>query len=225
MKKILFLLICLFTFPLITYAADTKCTKDYESEIKSRARNVNVVYQLEGIKNNVASFRITVTNLTNDMVVFDNYSKQSKTYSSKDYSNGILVIKNAQSGTHSLKIYSKTCATTLSSLTVKTISLPKYNPYYNDKSCEGLEQYSLCQKWSGYSKSKKEFENEIKNLKETKNTANDDSKDNNTKEEKVSLYKLLIEYWYILLLALIIAICVYYLIASNSKKKEFNFKV
>lgn len=222
MKKVLILLICLFAFPLTSYAAN-KCTNDYYNEISAKARNVNIVYQLEGINKNVASFRITITNLNNDMVVRD--SQTGQVYSSKNYSNGILVIKGAKSGAHVFSIYSKVCAAKTSTLTTKSVSLPKYNPYYTDKNCTGLEQYSLCQKWSGYSKNKTEFNKEIKEIKEQKEIAEEENKKDNTTKEKFNLYKLLIKYWYILLLALIVAVCVYYLIAANRKKKEFDFKV
>ncbi len=46
-----------------------------------------------------------------------------------------------------------------------TINAPNYNPYYNDPICEGLNNLSICQKWS---KVELDYEGFVKKVNEYK---------------------------------------------------------
>lgn len=218
MKKIILLIICLISFPCVCNAA--ACSNTEIGQISGFSSNVNIVY-LVNMKNNVPEFSITITNLTSDMALIDKTT--SKLY--KDFKNGgSLNIKTTTSGKYAFDIYSLKCKIKTGT---KSITLPKYNPYYNDEKCKGLEDYSLCQRWSGYSANRTTFENDIKKIQEAK------SKGEEKEETKVVIKKswysnfedIILNYWWAFVIILIILIGLFYVIRNNRKKNEYNFKV
>lgn len=218
MKKIIVLFICFFSFINICNAAT--CNNKEIGQVTAFTSNVNLVY-LVNMKNNVPEFSITITNLTSDMAIID--KNTSKLY--KGFSNGgTLNIKTTTSGKYSFDIYSLKCKVNTGT---KSITLPKYNPYYTDERCKGLEDYAICQRWSGYSANKATFEEEIKKLLET--TKKEEEKEETKVVVKKTWYQnfedIILNYWWAFALLLILLIGLFYIIRNNRKKNEYNFKV
>ena len=218
MRKILFLIICLVSFPYICNAAS--CSNEEIGKISGFSSNVNIVY-LVNMKNNVPEFSITITNLTSDMALID--KNTSKLY--KDFKNGDrFTITTKTSGKYAFDIYSLKCKVKTGT---KSVTLPKYNPYYKDELCKGLEEYTQCQRWSGYTANRATFENDIKKLKEVQNK--EEMKEETKIVVKKSLYKkvedIILNYWWAISIVLILLIGLFYIIRNKRKKNEYNFKV
>lgn len=218
MKKVLLLIICLFSFPYVCNAAS--CSNTEIGQLSGFTSNVNIVYLVD-MKNDSPEFSITITNLTSDMVILDKVA--SKVY--KGFKNGDrLDIKTTISGKYAFDIYSLKCKKQIGT---KSITLPKYNPYYKDELCNGLEDYSQCQRWSGYNANRTTFENDIKKIQEKK------SKEKVKEETKVVVRKnwydafenIIIKFWWAFAIILILLIGLFYVIRNNRKKNEYNFKV
>jgi len=197
------------------------------SSLRSYIGNVNISYEYKMI-NNKPQFTITLTNLTNNLMVYDEVSREfycNVKKCSKKFSGNELKIVTNKTGFYKFSFYNLNCGQ--ESLGSKSVNLPVYNPFYKDKLCKGLESYKQCQRWSGYSANRKKFENDIKQIKE------DIAKRNQIKEEPKkedkTWYKIflevLLDYWwlFVIILSIIIALC--YFIIAQRKKKEYNFDV
>ncbi len=212
MKKILFIFICLFSFPIISFA---DCDKTILGNYRKLATNVNVTYEITG----TPEFVITMTNLHKNMIVYDG----NKIYTSANFPNGVFSYKTTKSGRYNYTIYVKSCG----EIGNKSITLPSYNAYYKDELCKGLENYSICQRWSGYTATRTKFESDIKKI---KNQQNLDRKEEEptTKLEKrwyEQITGIFVKYWWAIIILMLLIIGIYYTIRAKNKKNEFNFKV
>jgi len=219
MKKIFIFIICLFGFPMISNAA---C--DY-NRLTSIINNVNIHYEYTIINNN-PQFTITLTNLTNDLMVYDNQTKISYCNLNRckgRFTNELKITTN-KSGSYRFDFYNLSCS---GSLGHKTISLPKYNPYYKDELCEGLSNYKQCKRWSGYSADRKTFENDIKEIKEEieRNNKKDEEKIKEGKKWHEIFIEVLLDYWWLFVIFITIIIGLCYFIRLQRKKNEYDFDV
>ena len=149
MKKILLLLISLFFFPTISYALtgfepEFYCKATEQAEISALSANVTINYEIT-MANDGPVFFITLTNLTEDMILID--KKNLKSYQNFKSTGSEFTIRTTGSGDYDIDIYSKKCKTRVAT---KSVRLPRYNYFYNDPLCEGLSGYKQCQRWSGY---------------------------------------------------------------------------
>ena len=216
MKKIIVFLICLISFPIMSYAADC------DTDIYEFADNVNINYTITSNENS-ATFNIYITNLTDDMLLLD--TVKGKIYKGFGSNNDRLVVKTTANGKYSLEIYSKKCKTNIRTISV---DLPYYNRHYLDSRCKGFENYPLCQRWSTYQANDKTFSEDINKL------INDSKKENNEDEktvqkQKTKWYEFLswafIKYWWAFIIILLLIMAIVYVIRANQKKKEYNFKL
>ena len=216
MKKIIFILICLFAFPLSSFAV-SKCNDTFQF-----AYNVNTNYLINTTGEN-ASFTILITNLTSDMILID--KQTSKVYNKFNATGSSLSINTTRSGSYSFEIYSKICKESMRKISV---TLPTYNKYFSDERCKGYESYPLCQRWSGYSGDEKKFQSDLDKIKEAEKNKKDDSAEQveKTKEKWYEVIsEVLITYWWALLLIITAIMGLVYVIRSRRKKNEFDFKL
>lgn len=219
MKRLGIFIICLFLFPLVTNAAT--CDSTAVSNISSLANNVNIVYEVDTSKNTPV-FTITLSNLTADMIVFD--QNASKTYKGFSNTGSELSIKANTGGSYSFIIYSKQCK---EQIATKSVSLPTYNTYYGDKLCDGLEQCEVCQKWYGSNKDRKTFEQGIQECKKKKNVVVEEEEKKVVQDKTwyESLSDIFLKFWWAIIILMIVIIGIYYAIRAKQKKNEYNFKV
>lgn len=219
MKKLLIFICCLFAFPMMSHAV--KCTDEHSNEIRGLVSNVDIFYTIDTSKENPV-FSIMINNLTDDMVVFDTVT--NKGYKNFDVLGSQLKIDTTVTGNYNFDIYSFACKEKISS---KSVNLPKYNIYYKDELCKGLENYPLCQKWSGYSSTRETFEKDIKKIK-------DDLAKLQKEEEKEEVVKkkwhevvvdIFLSYWWLLGIVLVLLLVLYYYIRERKKKNEYDFSV
>ncbi len=220
MKKWLLFLICFLLFPATTKGANY-CTSQASALARAFVSNVNIDYEIS-VVNNTPNFTITMTNLTDDMLVFDNVT--SKTYKQFSKNGSELKITTNKNGQYRFTIYSIKCKENIGE---KSVILPIYNAYYSDPLCNGLESYSPCQRWSGYQGSRQKFEADIADLK--KQIAANKPLEDVEVDQKKSLYdqavEIIVNYWWLFVVLFTLVGFVTYLIRKNSKKNEYNFKL
>ena len=222
MKKIIFIMICLFAFPMISKAIDVDyCTKDEASEVRALASNVSINYDVV-LKDDKPIYTIYITNLTDDMLVIDRMTAVTKKGFSKTGSEYSFTTE--QGGSYYIDIYSYKCKSKLIS---KVLALPVYNAYYKDPLCEGLDAYKQCQRWSGYTATREKFESDIKKIKDDIKQKEEYQKKLEKKElswyEKI--VRLFIKFWWVIVLVIALVSFVVYIIRKQQKKKEYDFKL
>ena len=216
MKKILFLLICLFGSSVSVLSYGT-CDYFEISRMKSLVTNINLSYDYKIIDNEVY-FDVTLNNLTNDIYFYDTVTQKNYYYS--DTINGEITITNYKTNSGSYKFYSNASGCYGNSLGTKYYEFPVYNKYYNDPLCQDIPNYSLCQKWGYVSYSYDEFE---KMVNEYKTVIPDEEEKNVVEHKKTFLEKLVdiyIDYYYYFLGGLILLCSV--VIVINNKKNSFK---
>ena len=144
MKK--FIKIILFTFLIILpVKAFGACTVDDKVRYLTLASNITTSYDYTEANNKV-TFSITIHNVHKDLVVKDNVN--NKNYSSNRNNLNNYTITNLKDGTnYSFSVYAKSGDCSYKLLNTVYVNLPKYNKYYKDSVCDGIESYNLCQRW------------------------------------------------------------------------------
>lgn len=216
MKKIS--LIIVFVLAYITCIENTNASCNYTrlSNLKKIASNVDISYTYK-INDNKATFDITIANMTKDIYLYDSYNDK------KYVQTGEFVINDFKDGTKYrffIKSNDNDCKDEV--LITKYITLPKYNQYYGDPICKGIENYTLCQKWGTFNvTSYKEYKEKIEKYKASL-IKEEEKKVENKKQTLIDkVINFLYKYYVIILSTIIIvgSILIFYL----SKKDKFNF--
>lgn len=196
MKRVMCLFFLLFLIPI--YRIEAKCMYSDLAEMKKIASNINYSYEYK-IVGNDAFFDVTLVNLTKDIYFTD--SVTNKTYKNKS---GEYVLKNYQSGdTIIYNFYSNDADCLGTILYTIRIVLPKYNQYYNNPICTGVEEYSLCQRWSSHNLSYDKF---LEKVNQYKSEKIEEMKKNKKEVDNDSLFHYIIifltDYYYVILIIL-----------------------
>lgn len=205
MKKlfVMFIFLCL---PLSVDAF--YCSYSQQARLKGLASNINTSYEFDE-KNK--TFTITLVNINPDLYVVNR--DNNKKYTKEEVK--ISKIKDGQ--TIYFDVYSNIefCDSVLYTI---TITLPTYNPYYKLEVCEGLNSYSLCQRWSSHGLKKREFVDKVNKYKES---LIQDEPQVEDPTPDMSILSILLSYlssYYYIIIAIVIVIIV--LIVRNKKKKS-----
>lgn len=144
MKKIV--KICLFIITLILpIKVLGACTVNDKLRYSTLATNITTSYDYVE-SNDTVTFTITIHNVHKDLVIKDNTN--NKTYSSNDKSLNNFILTNLKDGTnYSFSVYAKSGDCSYRLFNTIYVNLPKYNKYYKDSLCEGLDNFGLCQRW------------------------------------------------------------------------------
>lgn len=214
MKKIFFTIIVLFLFVIqveaLSYAG---CDFEDVSRMKQIVSNINISYDYK-IINDEAYFDVTISNLTNDIYVSDNYYK-------KDYfNNSELTIYNVKEKSIYLKFYSNNSDCKGILLGNQYRQFPIYNKYFDDEVCNGMGDFLYCNKWLN----KEYTEEEIKEAVEAyKNSLKEDEIPTEAIYNKTLFDKIVefyVKYYYIVLLGIIV-LCIT-IIVVNKRKNQFK---
>lgn len=148
MKKVLSFVVLLLILPCVVSArSKTGCDYTLLANLKKIASNVNTSYTYR-IIDDIVYFDITLTNIHNDIYFVDNST--GNTYNFSNTNNGIITINDYKSGKVSFTFYSNNGDCLNEKLVVKSVNLPYYNKFYHRIFCEGIEEFSLCQRWIKY---------------------------------------------------------------------------
>lgn len=216
-KKYFFLFLLLFLLPANIKAA---CSVEEKVRLKSLASNINFSYKYVMRDNGSVRFDITISNLHPDLYINDKYYAQTIYYNDakeitiNEYDPGISI---------QYDIVSNYGACQGEKIFTNYVTLPSYNYYYNDPLCEGIEDYSLCKKWSTVSLTHEQFESNIQKYKDS--LKKETKKQEEIKEEE-DVFLLALDFlarYNLFIFGGIIIICsvlIYYL----KRKDDFDLK-
>ena len=199
MKKYISFFLLLLLLPM--WRVKGACTNAQIVRLNQLAKNITTSYQYYTVNGGV-EFRITLTNLTKDLLVYDKVQREE--YTNK---NGELTISGYKPGTMvRYLVLAKDEKCTDQNLMNIYVNLPSYNPYYGDLLCKQLADYKFCQKWIAMPFSYEEFKKNVQAEIDSRN------KKEATKNAKITesysifeiLFKFYLEYYYILLPLIII---------------------
>lgn len=197
MKKIIFVLFLALFIPFTTVEG-SYCKYSELARLKRMASNINTSYDYVETEED-AIFNITLVNLSEELYLIDLNSETRY-----DFINSEMNIPNYESGTSVIyMIYSTDEDCGEDPLYTIRINLPSYNMFYKDDLCKGIENYSLCQKWSSNYLGYNEFEKKVKAYKDS---LEKDNKVSIEEEEPSLLYfviQFILENYYFMLIAII----------------------
>lgn len=203
MKRILLIICVLLLAPKVAFArSKTSCDYTLLANLKKLASNINVTYTYY-IKDNEAYFDVTLTNLQENIYFTDNFNR---TYYYNNTLGGVITIPGYRSGKVTFTFYSNDSECLNEKLSVKYANLPYYNSFYNYEECKGIEEFSLCQKWSKSNYGYDEFRERTNKYKQSKNNSevnNNEIISKNWFEKIVDLY---LSYYYIITPLFILAV-------------------
>ena len=216
MKKVSIFLTIFICFCLSINKVNASCSYTRTANLKKIASNVNITYTYT-IVNNEALFDIRIANLTDDIYVYDIYN--DKKYTTR----GEIVLRSFKDGMkYRFLIRSNDDNCKDESLSTRYVTLPKYNIYYGDPVCKGIEDYSLCQKWGTFNVANHDdYVGQINKYKASLSK----NKNLNEDEKELTIVEKIVNFflkYYIIVLISVIIICLglmYYL----SEKDKFDF--
>ena len=216
MKKIIFILMITFVLNLSNVSA--KCSYKEISRMKKLVSNVNVAYDYK-ITDNFAKFDLTLTNLQPDIYMYDFVNNRNYYY--YETLNGEITISDYLVKSGNIKFYSANPACYGLFLGTKYYKFPTYNIYYNDPLCDGINNFSLCQKWVSNTYDYNKFKNLIYEYK--KNLSEIENETIRVEYEKSLLNKIVEFYvkYYYYILVFIIVICSI-IIVIDRRKNSFK---
>ncbi len=220
MKKVIkiFLFIISIIMPIRILGA---CTTDDKIRYSTLSSNITTSYDY--IENNDSvSFSITIHNVHKDLLIKDNTN--NKTYSSNQNDLNNYKITNLKDGTnYSFSVYAKSGDCSYRLFNTLYVNLPKYNKYYKDSLCEGLNDFSLCQRWGENGNiTYDNFKIKIEEYKK-KEVINDIEKVEN--EEQATLLEIIGDFWakYYLYITIGTIITLLPIIIIVNKKNSYDF--
>lgn len=159
MKKFLICLLSIFTFLEVTNA-ESLCSYKEQNELKSKASNIKVKYEVEEYEEEsvdypiiISRFKISITNLTDEfyVVVTNDQDRSEKTFYSSDATDGIVTFDwdNDEDITNFVfKVYSSDKTKCPNDL-YKTayLTTPRYNPYHKLEICQNNLNFYLCKQY------------------------------------------------------------------------------
>lgn len=159
MKRIIIILVLILLVPSVKVRA-LSCSYNELARLKKIASNVNISYDYVEQDNNV-TFTVTLNNLNKEIYFVD-----MTNYRTYNYENDEITISGYRSGqTVKYVFYSVNSRCEQEALYTARVSFPSYNQYYKDQVCEGIENFSLCQKWSSQNLSYESFLNKVNEYK------------------------------------------------------------
>ena len=193
---------------------------DYEniSKLKLLVNNVNISYTYIERDNN-AYFNVVLNNIPKDTYFVD--SSNDKIYTYDDTENGEIVIESysdVKSGQYNFYVNNNICNGL--KLGTKYYEFPMYNKKYTSELCSDIPNFSMCKKWISRKYSDSEFEEKIKEYKESLITIeeNTEQKIEYKKDLIVEILELYAKYYYYFL-PVIIAICLIVIVISKRKNR------
>lgn len=220
MKKIIkiFLLVVSILLPMKVFGA---CTTDEKLRYSQLASNITTSYDYIE-KDNSVLFTITIHNVHKDLLIKDNTN--NKTYSSNQKDLNNYKITNLKDGiNYSFSVYAKSGDCSYRLLNTLYVNLPKYNKYYKDTLCEGLDSFNLCQRWGENGDITYDtFKNKIEEYRKTEIVTDVVEV---KKEEETELLKIIGDFWakYYLYITLGTIVVLTPIIIIIDRKNSYDF--
>ena len=198
MRKIVLIFILMLFIP-ITKVNGFYCTYTEIAQLKKIASNVTYFYEYNDIDGQI-TFDITLVNLNKDIYFVD--STNNKKYEFTETEIKLTGYKSGETVIYTFYPVNSYCQD--ETLYTLRIILPTYNPFYKDKICSGIENYSLCQKWSSHNLTYEQF---VKKVEQYKNSIKEETNEDMTEDNNDNLNYIIeffINYYYIFIIIFII---------------------
>lgn len=217
-KVILWMTIFLLFFPLKIDAAS--CTKGQIQRYEKLANQIQTTYDYVE-NNNGVLFTITFHNVYEDLYLVD-YTTFGSLTTYKNKNNGTIEVSGYEPNkNYTFHVLNNNTLCDTKIISKINVTLPFYNSYYKDPLCEGIETYSLCQKWNNIGKmSRSEFEKSIKEYK-IKLEVEDNEDSNIVIEDTIwnQIRNFVANYYiYIITIVILITIVIIYVIQKRKKR-------
>ena len=226
MKKknfLIVILILVISFYKINVEA-ASCTLDEKKALKQEAQAIEIIANLDSEESPIHEhyYSVNFTNFNQKFYITDSdgarYEYNSKHNSDKLYG------KYAPGKIVTFKIYGamgKNCAFEL--LSTIRVTFEHYNDYYLSPLCEGIEEYSLCQRnYSGKIESESWFVEQVKKYKASLEKQEEPEKEKNIIEE---ITKYLAENPHIIVIAIVVILLIIVIIVIKIKENKKKIKV
>lgn len=196
-KKIMMFIMTIFMASKVAYA---DCTYQEQSDLKSKASNIKVSYEVDKYELEmddypltVSRFAISILNVTDDffVVVTNSIDNSEKTYDSKDAEDGIVTFywENDEELTNfTFKVYSSG-NTNCPNYLYKTLYLttPRFNQYSRLEICQDEPDFYLCKEYiTTETVSKDTFYNQLDKYLNKEINENGDAEEEQPSEEENS---------------------------------------
>lgn len=220
MKKFIKIILFIF-FMILPIKVFGACSVDDKVRYLSLASNVTTSYDYIEVNDKV-TFSITIHNVHKDLVVKDNVNNRSYSSNRNDLNN--YTVSNLKDGTnYSFSIYAKSTDCSYKLLNTVYVNLPKYNKYYKDSACTGIESYNLCQRWGEIGDINYEtFKSKVEEYKKKSDVSNE-IKDDDLKT--TSIIEILGDFWakYYLYITIGTIVLLIPIIIIVKKKNKYDF--
>ena len=196
---------------LIPNKVSALCDNNAKARLKSITANVTFATKYVE-SNNSVNFYITLANLHPEIYIKDATSFKYYYYNSKATNPHELTISGYLPG-RSIKyeFYTKNVGCTGEVLLVRYVTLPPYNRFYSDPLCQGIEDYTFCQKWIKTNLSYNQFKQKIAIYKSNGETEPPVQEEFNEPPIFISLVEKLWRQYYVYILATTIVACIAYI--------------
>lgn len=181
--KLITILFCCFLMGSIEVVQADSCSTKELNTLKQLAHNIKITYDLYDDtynENHIYYFNIFATNFSKEFYLIDSDGQDFR-YMSNLEKDGIRKLRAVKEGSnYVLTVYTSNetkCPNT--KIVTKKVELPYYNDYSQREECEGIEDFSLCQRYySGYIESEKYFLDQVNKYKngELEEKPNDENK-------------------------------------------------
>lgn len=178
-KQFLLLLSLFFISSNSVYAS---CTQEEIDNFKKIEDQYKVTYEFD-IESK--TYTLTFKNPNPTKYGYALMTEQDVNYEKID--ENIQKIKNIESGEYEILVYG-TIENCMGEIKKINLKLPKYNKYYNDPMCKGIEEFVLCQPTYDKDIERDTFESRINTYKKSKETKEPTNKNDINEENKIIKY-------------------------------------
>lgn len=222
MKKGYMLFLLVFLIISIPIRVEAFC--DYQELARIKKIASNVTYKVDYIeKNGTVEFSVTLLNLHPE-IYFKDVTNNTFYYYKNSINNTHEIVINGYSPGKTIQyefynIEKEYCDNQI--LLNKYVTLPPYNPFYNDSVCNDAKEYKLCQKWIELNMDYNSFKQQVENYKKERNKGPVEEPIDDSPKNIDKVLDFFIEY-YVYILSTIIIVCLIFIYQLN-KKDNFDF--
>lgn len=228
-KKLIYIVVAIVLFIIpskINVKAVNLCENRTIADYRELFKNVKL-YSDYRMVDGRAVFDVTITNIPNNVFIEDAVTGKMYSYANFTTENELIIKDYKENQKLTYRFYMEESGCYGQVLGTRIITLPNYNETSTDPLCEGIEEFSLCQKWGAISGTYSEFKKRANEYREKKGLTSETNKPQQTSETFKNRIIAFIGSYYIYLVAAV-AIIVLLLIALKTwatEKTEFDFKV